>query len=125
MPIPSPRPARFNLHRTRLHAGLLTLGLASLLLAGCGKYFKADPKPHSVTISWTPSTSPVVGYSIYRAASPGGPYMKLNSAPVSATQYTDTTVEAGHTYAYHVTAVGAKGVESLPSQDTSATVPSP
>lgn len=125
MPIPLARPARITVQRSRLHAGLLTLGMACLLLAGCGKFFKGEPKPHSVTITWTASTSPVVGYYIYRAPAPGGAYVKLNSAPVNATQYTDATVEPGHTYAYHVTSVGPNRTESRPSEDISATVPKP
>lgn len=119
------KPGLFRLAKSRLLAGLLTSTLACLLLAGCGKFFKEDPKPHSVTITWTSSTSPVVGYYIYRAPAPGGAYVKLNSAPVNATQYTDTTVEPGHTYAYHVTSVSSNRMESRPSEDISATVPKP
>jgi hypothetical protein len=119
------KPGLFRLAKSRLLAGLLTSTLACLLLAGCGKFFKEDPKPHSVTITWTASTSPVIGYYIYRAPVSGGAYVKLNSAPVNATQYTDATVEPGHTYAYHVTSVGPNRLESRPSEDISATVPKP
>jgi fibronectin type III domain protein len=111
--------------KLRFLSGLLTYGLACVILAGCGRFFKGEPKPHSVTISWTPSTSAVVGYYIYRAPAADGAYVKLNSAPVNATQYTDATVESGHSYAYHVTSVASNHMESRPSEEISATVPKP
>src|SRR5207249_9523568 len=36
---------------------------------------------HSVGLSWDPSSSPVVGYKVYRGTQSGGPYQKLNPAP--------------------------------------------
>lgn len=120
------KPRLFQFAKSGLLRAFLTAGLTCVLLAGCGKHFKGeDPKPHSVTISWKASTSPVVGYYIYRAPAPGGAYIKLNSAPVNATQYTDTTVEPGHSYAYHVTSVGSNRMESRASEDILATVPKP
>jgi hypothetical protein len=80
---------------------------------------------HSVTLSWTASTSTVVGYNIYRSTVPGGPYTLVTSSPVSATTYTDTTVQAGVTYYYVVTAVDASGNESVYSNEASASVPTP
>src|SRR5205823_3853621 len=35
---------------------------------------------HSVDLSWSPSTSAVVGYNIYRSGTSDGPYAKINSA---------------------------------------------
>lgn len=34
--------------------------------------------PHSVSLRWPPSPSAVVGYNVYRSATSGGPYTKLN-----------------------------------------------
>jgi ABC-type glycerol-3-phosphate transport system substrate-binding protein len=107
-------------------SGLLVLAIV-LFSAACGKKPAAgSQKPrHSVTLSWTASTSPVVGYSIYRASTPGGRYTKLNSKPVVGIQYQDTSVEAGQTYSYYVTAVNAINVESRASDAVIATVPTP
>ncbi len=81
---------------------------------------------HLVDLSWTASTSVVVGYNIYRGTVSGGPYAtKLNSAVVPGTAYTDTGVVAGQTYFYVVTAVDANGVESVYSNQASALVPTP
>ena len=78
-----------------------------------------------VSISWNASTSPVIGYNVYRAPAPGGPYTKLNSTPIATLKYEDTSVEAGHTYSYKVTAVDAKNVESGGAGDIITKVPGP
>ena len=81
---------------------------------------------HLVDLSWTASTSTVVGYNIYRGTVSGGPYtVKLNATPVSGTSYTDTAVVAGQAYYYVVTAVDSSGVESVYSNQASATIPTP
>jgi len=80
---------------------------------------------HSVDLSWTPSTSAVVGYNIYRSGTSDGPYAKINPALNAAAAYTDNTVQAGVTYYYVTTAVDASGVESVYSNQAPAVVPSP
>jgi len=81
---------------------------------------------HSVTLSWTASTSSgVMGYNVYRGGQSGGPYTVLNPALVSGTIYEDSTVQAGQTYYYVTAAVNSKGVESTYSNQVAAVVPSP
>ncbi len=92
---------------------------ASVTLSGTG----VQPTSHSVTLTWTASTSTVSGYNVYRSTVSGGPYTKLTSTPVAATTYADTTVQAGQTYFYVVTSVDSSGVESAYSTEVSATVP--
>jgi Abnormal spindle-like microcephaly-assoc'd, ASPM-SPD-2-Hydin len=82
--------------------------------------------PHSVALSWDASTSTgVVGYYVDRGTQSGGPYTRLTSSPIEATIYTDTSVAAGTTYYYVVTAVDGNGLESGYSNQASATIPSP
>ena len=82
--------------------------------------------PHSVTLTWTASTSPnVTGLNIYRAAAAGGPYTKINSYLVVGTSFTDSNVLAGQTYRYVATAVDNTNAESSYSNEASATIPSP
>ena len=80
---------------------------------------------HSVDLSWSPSTSAVVGYNIYRGGTSGGPYAKINSALNTTIAYTDATAQAGLTYYYVTTAVDASGVESVYSNQAQAVVPTP
>jgi hypothetical protein len=79
---------------------------------------------HSVVLSWVPGDStPVFFYNVYRASVSGGPYTLLNSLPITTTQFVDTTVQAGQTYFYVVTAVNINVIESIYSAEISATIP--
>jgi hypothetical protein len=81
--------------------------------------------PHSVNLSWNPDTSAVFGYYLYRATNQYGPYLRLNSTPVGATQYTDITVVPGQTYIYWVTGVASDTIESPFSDSATVVVPTP
>ncbi len=76
-------------------------------------------------MNWDPSILLVGGYNVYRGTQLGGPYTKLNSSPVSVTTYTDSTVQGGQTYFYVATAVDLNNVESVFSNEISATIPTP
>jgi hypothetical protein len=78
-----------------------------------------------VDLSWTGSTSAVIGYNVYRGTVSGGPYTIVNSSPVAGTSYTDISVQLGQTYYYVVTAVSPNGVESVYSNQATAPVPTP
>lgn len=80
---------------------------------------------HYVIITWTPSTSSVVGYNVYRSSQSGGPYTKINAALVTAASYTDSSVSSGLTYFYVVTSVDADNIESGFSNEAVATIPTP
>lgn len=82
-----------------------------------------QPVSHSVSLSWTETSSSVVGYYIYRGAQPTGPFNKLNSSPEPATVYTDSTVVGGQTYYYATTAVNSTGAESAYSKVAQALIP--
>ncbi len=79
---------------------------------------------HSVSLSWNASTSPVIGYNMYRGSQSGGPYTKINSVLGTSTSYLDISVQGGHTYYYVTTAVNGSGVESGHSNQVQAVVPS-
>jgi len=78
-----------------------------------------------VILSWSASpTAGVVGYDVYRGTSPGGESSTpLNPTPISGTSYVDENVTAGTTYYYVLTSVGTNGVQSAPSSETEAKVP--
>ncbi len=84
------------------------------------------PPSHSVSLSWTASSSlGILGYNVYRSLTSGGPYTKLNNTLISGTTYVDSAVVAGQTYYYVATAVGPGNVESAYSNQAAATIPSP
>lgn len=77
---------------------------------------------YSVALSWSASTSSVVGYNVYRGST-AGTYSKINSALDSNTAYTDNTVSAGTTYYYAATAVNSGGQESSYSSPVQVVIP--
>jgi hypothetical protein len=58
-------------------------------------HLTAVPNGSSVALNWSPSPDPVVGYHVYRAVSPAGPFTRLTSSLVSGTGFTDTSPPAG------------------------------
>jgi hypothetical protein len=90
-----------------------------IALLGAG----ASPGAPSVTLNWSPSTSVVVGYYVYRGTG-ANPQLSKLSAIDPSTSYEDTTVVAGQTYTYAVTSVGPDSVESALSTPVSVAIPS-
>jgi hypothetical protein len=104
-------------------SGLITITSNSLSpvtipLAGNG----AQASTRSVALNWDSSTSPVVGYNVYRAVADGG-YAKINSAPAVDTQYVDGSIQTAQMYTYVVTAIDADNVESEYSDPVVVTIP--
>jgi hypothetical protein len=83
------------------------------------------PTQHTVSLSWTASTSTIAGYNVYRGTQTGGPYAQVGTGNGTATTYTDITVQSGQTYFYVVTSVDSAGVESVFSNQAQAVVPTP
>jgi hypothetical protein len=80
--------------------------------------------PHSVGLTWSPSTSSVSGYNVYRGTTPNGPYpTKLNTSLLTTEQFSDSSVVSGQTYYYVVTAVDSSDVESVDSNQATAVIP--
>jgi hypothetical protein len=80
---------------------------------------------YSVDLAWAApvsSADPVAGYKVYRATG-GGSYTLLTSSTVTGTTYVDASVASGTTYSYEVTSVDASGVESVPSNIWTGTIP--
>jgi hypothetical protein len=96
---------------------------SSQTLSGSGISNPTNPSGHSVSLNWDPSSSTVSGYNIYRGIQSGGPYTKLNSALLSTTSYSDSTVQSGTTYYYVATAVDSSNIESSYSNQATAAVP--
>jgi fibronectin type 3 domain-containing protein len=81
------------------------------------------PVNHTITLSWTPSSSSYEGFNIYRGTASGGPYTRVAASTISSTTYTDAAVSSGHTYYYVATQLDTTGTESAYSSEVSATIP--
>jgi Bacterial Ig domain/Carboxypeptidase regulatory-like domain len=88
-----------------------------------GVNFTAAGKQHTVMLSWSPSSSTVSGYNVYRSTVSGSGYTKLNSGLISGSNYDDTSVQSGTTYYYVTTSVDSGGDESAHSNQAVATIP--
>ena len=79
---------------------------------------------HTVGLTWlaSPSTN-VVGYNVYRRSTPTGTPVKLNSAIIPSTSFTDTTIQLGQTYYYSATSIDSSGTESAQSSQAVAIIP--
>jgi len=82
-----------------------------------------QPVAHDVNLSWSPSSSAVAGYNVYRGTQATGPFTRINSTLDTATVYTDNSVASGHTYYYATTAANSSGVESGYSNLAQAAIP--
>src|SRR5579859_2075086 len=114
--IQSPGPATGSLS---IQSTSSTDGMAVISLSGAGL-------PHQVALSWDPpgiSTVPIASYKTYRLIAGGSAYQLMNSSVGTETAYVDKTVQSGVTYDYIVTSVDANGLESLPSNAVTATIP--
>ena len=78
---------------------------------------------HKVSLAWSPPSSSVAGYRVYRATGSSTSFTRLNSTLAALASYVDSSVQSGVGYTYYVTSVNSSGVESVPSNKTSATVP--
>lgn len=89
---------------------------------------------HQVTLVWTDTANPAgTTYNVYRFAGncPATPptltalegFAQINTAPIAAKSYVDTTVAGGTTYCYFATAVSGTQ-QSAPSPTAPAAVPS-
>jgi hypothetical protein len=66
----------------------------------------ANAYAERVALVWQPlGVVGLTGYNVYRAAAPGGPFARLNLAPVPSAAYTDGVPAGSPRYYYYVTAV--------------------
>src|SRR6266478_4513410 len=78
----------------------------------------------SVTLSWTAPAN-AAGFDVFRAATSGGPFAKVNPSLVTGTSFTDTGLTGSTTYFYVIKSGGAGGGLSAPSMEVSAKTEAP
>jgi hypothetical protein len=80
-------------------------------------------KRHKVFLTWGASSSPGVGYNVYRSTTSDSRFLKVNPALIQGLAFTDDTVENGVTYTYVARAADALGNESPDSPRFVITIP--
>ncbi|MDL1910114.1 alpha-amylase [Chloroflexi bacterium CFX6] len=79
----------------------------------------ADEGDATVSLEWE-AVPGSAGYNLYRSYLSGGGWEKLNSDPLTGTDYTDTGLQNARRYFYVVTSLDAVGNESGYSNEASA-----
>jgi len=81
-----------------------------------------SPYSGGASLSWTANTEPdLSGYNLYRSATAGGPYSKVNIALITSAATSDGGLNNGSTYYYVLKAVDTSSNESAASSEVSAT----
>jgi hypothetical protein len=89
--------------RNSLLLAVLVLGISAI---GHAQAPKGDLPPHQAALTWTAGTGTTAS-NAYRCpgtcSATSGTFTVLNSAPITATSFTDSTVSANTTYSWCVT----------------------
>ena len=88
------------------------------------RYLTASAGNSSIALSWTPSDSGTVTYSVRRATSASGPFTSV-AGNVTATTWLDTSVTNGTTYYYIVNAGGSADSNLASATPTGTSAPPP
>lgn len=90
---------QINSSQNRIHIALMgdpTLRLHPVVPVG---NLNGAASGETVALSWSASSdSDLVGYHVYRAASPQGPFVRLTSSPVTTTHFSEARAAHGATY---------------------------
>jgi hypothetical protein len=81
----------------------------------------AAPAAGAIVLDWADSREPdLVGYHVYRAAAPGGPYVRLTETRLPRSAFGDASAPVGVPSYYVVRAVDASRNRSVVSSEVSA-----
>lgn len=89
------------------------------------------PEEKTIDLSWEPDADPQIdqdlaGYIVYRAENGDSQWQRVSPAqPIPSASYRDTTITAGHSYRYAVTAIDQTGHESKRSGEATESAPNP
>jgi fibronectin type 3 domain-containing protein len=77
----------------------------------------------AANLTWSPSTSTVSKYRVYRSVQSGTAYGMLAEIASTQLSFVDPAVAAGTTYFYVVRAVNTSGMESVDSNQSVGVLP--
>ena len=81
----------------------------------------ATPGNAQVALDWKDNSPAVAGYNVYRAATSGGTYSKVNTSLLTTSAFTNTGLVNGTPYFYVVRAQNSAQQESANSSEVAAT----
>ena len=85
------------------HCGLLGDPSLRMHVVEPPRHLVATSANSGVSLAWAASTEPnLLGYHVYRADSPDGPFTRLTTTPAASNSYEDTNGTAGNAYTYMV-----------------------
>ena len=85
------------------HCGLLGDPSLRMHIVEPPRNLAATSASSQVNLAWSPSTeTALLGYHVFRADDPAGPFTRLTTTPLAAPAYTDATGLAGQSYTYLV-----------------------
>lgn len=116
----------FNPSTAGAASGQLTIKSTSSSGATTTLGLSGTGQPHQVQLSWNAPTGSgftIAGYRIYRANVGSSSYRLLNSTLNAQSSFLDSTGSGKTAYQYYVTAVSSGGVESLPSNTATVSLP--
>ncbi|HKQ40639.1 MAG TPA: hypothetical protein VJ063_21405 [Verrucomicrobiae bacterium] len=90
--------SQVNQYRRGVHIGLLGDPTLRLDMVSPPANLVAARQGSNVVLTWSPSGEAVAGYHVYRAARPAGPYVRITSALLTGTKFTDVRRTTGATY---------------------------
>jgi len=116
--------SQLNPFRRGVHISLLGDPTLRLDAVAPPSNLSASRSGRNVVLSWAASGESVVGYHVYRAAVPAGPYTRLTPRLLTATRFTDIGRIAGGTYMVRAVKLqlSPSGSHWNPSQGTFASV---
>ena len=101
-------------------AWILTTGTIDLLAPSApGNLMVTDEGDAQVSLAWD-AVPDAAGYNLYRSPLSGGGWVRVNSEPLTGTDFTDTGLRNGQAFFYVVTALDSVGNESAYSNEVMA-----
>ncbi len=89
----------------QIHIALMGDPTLRMHIVAPPSFLNADHRGQALTLSWSPPCDSVVGYHVYRADNPNGPFSRLTRSPILERSFTDTAADSVPNSTYMVRSV--------------------